>query len=161
MPAILAASKSDLQALILILCKELGRTIDAQHRQPVANDAPAEHALDYFQDQAGIQFLGLAAYIIADRGLESATELLGDVFKAQQWQWSNGKSVEVPMLSYHIRQLLRYINEDLIPRVGPSGKGHIQTNKGGEGICFELCIGKVKITGKGKLPDFIVEEHEA
>ncbi|KAJ2897760.1 hypothetical protein MKZ38_004383 [Zalerion maritima] len=120
--------------------------------------APVEDTLDYFKDQAGVQFLGLAAYFIAEGDLESATKLLGGVFK--QWQWSNGEPVAVPNLSDHIRQLLHYINDGLGPRVGPSGKGHIKTNQDGEGIDFELYTGKLKITGKGNLKDFKFEEHE-
>jgi hypothetical protein len=60
LPAVIAASKSNLQALVLILSKELGRTIDTcHHQQTTVVDTLIEDTFQYFEDQAGTQFVGL------------------------------------------------------------------------------------------------------
>jgi hypothetical protein len=95
LPAIMAASKNDLQALVLILCKQLGRMIDTCEQPQITSvGASVKNAFQYFQDEEGTQFLGLAAYIITSRGLESATEFLCDIFDAQQWRLDDGELVE-------------------------------------------------------------------
>ncbi|PCD38686.1 hypothetical protein AU210_007152 [Fusarium oxysporum f. sp. radicis-cucumerinum] len=160
MPAMMAASRSNLQALVLILSKELGRTIDiCHHPQITVVDVSIEDAFQYFEDQAGTQFLGLAAYFITNRGLESATNLLCDIFDAQQWRLSDGKLVEAHSWKHHIGSLLNFIGEKLEPHVGPSGQGHIQTGRVGMDIRFELRHNEVKISGEGKLSDFNVKEE--
>lgn len=159
LPAILAASKNDLQALVLILCKQLGRTIDTCEQPQITSvGASVEDAFQYFQDQAGTQFLGLAAYILTSRGLESATEFLCDIFDAQQWRLDNGELVEGHKWKHHIGSLISFLSEKLEPRIGPNGQGHIQTGRGGMDVCFDLRHNEINITGEGKLSDFKVRE---
>jgi hypothetical protein len=157
--AMIAASKGDLQALVLILCKELGRTIDTyRHQQTTVVDTSIEDALQYFEDQAGTQFLGLAAYIITRQGSESATEFLCDIFNEQQWLLTDGTLVEGHRWKRHIQILINLIIKKLEPQVGPNGQGHIQTGCVGMDIHFELRHNEVKFTGE-ELSDFKVKEE--
>ena len=176
LPALVAASSDEVQALALILCKHLGRSIagpsicDAlENGQGDAQDNGQDDAhlstIEYFQDPCGVQFLGLMAYITAERTTEDAAGHLLQILQAQEWHGQDGKQIDLPTQP-HLKALLDVVLPKFNPTVKPSEGEWTVTSKveqisQGQRIHFSLLWEGLSITGDGTVEEFTVKEHNS